>query len=171
MQITDEFVILKSEKEQEEKADEIIGLWIFSEPPPNSTAETRKINAEVIKECATHAGKSLELAKESLAAQHQQHQQSVPMGRQISLKELFGQQRAQDDAFGQAYPGTDMSAEGAMMNGGGPGGMNWSHNPAVQAPVVPSPGQLPSAAAQAMNQPGPNVLTDLFRRAGLVNQN
>jgi hypothetical protein len=177
VQITDEFVILKSEKEEhekEEKADEIIGLWIFSEPPPNSTAETRKINAEVIKECATHAGKSLELAKESLAAAQQQqhhHQQSVPMGRQISLKELFGQQRAQDDAFGQPYLGTDMSAEAAMMNGAGAGGMNWSHNPAVQAPVVPSPGQLPSAAAQAMNQPGPNVLTDLFRRAGLVDQN
>jgi len=176
VQITDEFVILKSEKEQEEeeeeeaKSDEIIGLWIFSEPPPNSTAETRKINAEVIKECATHAGKSLELAKESLAAQQQQ-QQSVPMGRQISLKELFGQQRAQDDGFGQPYSdtsGVDWSAEAAMMDGGG--GMNWSHNPAVQAPIVPSPGQLPSAAAQAMNQPGPNVLTDLFRRAGLVNQ-
>jgi hypothetical protein len=165
VQITDEFVILKSEKEE---SDEIIGLWIFSEPPPNSTAETRKINAEVIKECATHAGKSLALAKESLAAQQQQ--QSVPMGRQISLKELFGQQRAQDDGFGQPYPsgGVDMSAEAAMMNGGG---MNWSHNSAVQAPIVPSPGQLPSAAAQAMNQPRPNVLTDLFRRAGLVNQN
>jgi hypothetical protein len=178
VQITDEFVILKSEREgggqddHEAADDEIIGLWIFSEPPPNSTAETRKINAEVIKECATHAGKSLALAKESLAAA-QQHQQSVPMGRQISLKELFGQQRAQDDGFGQPYPGTsgvDMSAEAAMMNGGGAGGMNWSHNPAVQAPVVPSPGQLPSAAAQAMSQPGGNVLTDLFRRAGLVNQ-
>lgn len=171
VQITDEFVILKSERggEEEKGLDEIIGLWIFSEPPPNSTAETRKINAEVIKECATHAGKSLELAKESSAAQQQQ--QSVPMGRQISLKELFGQQRAQDDGFSQAYTGAggvDMASDAAMMNGGG---MNWSHNPAVQAPIVPSPGQLPSAAAQAMNQPGPNVLTDLFRRAGLVNQN
>lgn len=173
VQITDEFVILKSEKKEEEEgegggSDEIIGLWIFSEPPPNSTAETRKINAEVIKECATHAGKSLELAKESLAAQQQQ-QQSVPMGRQISLKELFGQQRAQDDGFSQPYTGDggfDMAAEAAMMNGGG---MNWSYNPVVQAPIVPSPGQLPSAA-QAMNQPGPNVLSDLFRRAGLVNQ-
>lgn len=171
VQITDEFVILKSEKD--EKSDEIIGLWIFSEPPPNSTAETRKINAEVIKECATHAGKSLELAKESLAAQQQQ-QQSVPMGRQISLKDLFGQQRALDDGFEQPYPGArgvDMSAEAAMMNGGGAGGMNWSHNPAVQAPIVSSLGQVPSTAAQAMNQPGPNVLTDLFMRAGLVNQN
>ncbi|EEA29003.1 hypothetical protein TMatcc_002637 [Talaromyces marneffei ATCC 18224] len=171
VQLTDEFVILKSEKEA---TDEIIGLWIFSEPPPNSTAETRKINAEVIKECATHAGKSLALAKEILAAQQhqqqQQQQQSVPMGRQISLKELFGQQRAQDDGFSQPYPGAggvDMSAE-AATNGEG---TNWGHNPAVQAPIVPSPGQLPSAAAQAMNQPGGNILTDLFRRAGLVNQN
>lgn len=173
VQITDEFVILKSEKEAAAEAvDEIIGLWIFSEPPPNSTAETRKINAEVIKECATHAGKSLALAKEISAAQQQQ--QSVPMGRQISLTELFGQQRAQDDGFSQPYAGgagVDMSAQAPMMIMNGAGEMNWSHNPGVQAPVVPSPGQLPSATSQPMNQPAPNVLTDLFRKAGLVNQN
>lgn len=166
VQITDEFLILKSEKEEE--SEEIIGLWIFSEPPPNSTAETRKINAEVIKECATHAGKSLELAKERQAAQQQQ---SVPMGRQISLKELFGQQRTQDHGFREPYAGAggvDMSAEAAMINGGG---ISWSHNPAVQASIVPPPEQLPPAAAQTINQSGPNVLTDLFRRAGLVDQN
>ncbi|EED12903.1 decapping enzyme Dcp1, putative [Talaromyces stipitatus ATCC 10500] len=167
VQITDEFVILKSEKNLDDgrdATDEIIGLWIFSEPPPNSTAETRKINAEVIKECATHAGRSMALAKESVAAA----QQSVQMGRQISLQELFSQQRAQDDGLNR--PHITSSAEAGMMNGAG--GMNWSHNPAVQPPIVPSPGQLPSAVAQAMNrQSSGDVLTNLFRRAGLVNQN
>jgi Dcp1-like decapping family len=161
VEITDEFVILKADRESEVSginnnnnnnnngSEHIIGLWIFSEPAPNSTAETRKINAEVIKECATHAGRSMELAREATQQQQQQQQAyaSVPMGRQISLKELFGQQRAQDDA------------PGGMPNGG----TAWGH-------AAPSADQLPTSTAQAMSQPAGNVLTDLFLRAGLVNQ-
>lgn len=180
VEITDEFVILKADGDddltrqhddeagEEASSSQIIGLWIFSEPPPNSTAETRKINAEVIKECATHAGRSLALAKESMAASQQQQPQqqayaSVPMGRQISLKELFGQQRAQDDGFQQTPSGVGESnypMSAVLPNGGGQGaGMAWGHG----QPLAPN-------AGQATNQPGGNVLTDLFLRAGLVNQ-
>ncbi|OXV06942.1 hypothetical protein Egran_05292 [Elaphomyces granulatus] len=109
VELTEEYVILKIDDNDVEDSDElgggrqsgIYGLWIYSEPPPNSTSETRSINAQVIKECAVHAGRSVTLARER---DHQNgHPQpsfsSVPMGRQISLKELFGQQRAQDDEW------------------------------------------------------------------------
>lgn len=173
VQITDEFIILKSEKtntgsRNPNEADEIIGLWIFSEPAPSSTAETRKINAEVIKECATHAGKSLALAKESLAAAQQQQQNHVPMARQMSLKELFGQQRAQDDAFihtPDVNTATTMPVGDTMLNNGEAAPI-WNQ---LRAPAqISSQEQLPSQVGG--NQPGANVLTDLFRRAGLVNQ-
>ena len=130
----------------------IYGLWIYSEPPPNSTAETRTINAQVIHECAVHAGQSLKLARErqeaarqnglhlaaaataSTAAPVDEVQSSVPMGRQISLKDLFGQQRAQDDG--------------------------WSVRAHSLAPMAPPPPM----------QPSQDVLGDLFRRAGLAYQ-
>ncbi|OKL57789.1 hypothetical protein UA08_07024 [Talaromyces atroroseus] len=177
VEITDEFVILKADQGSEvsgisttnnnngPSSSHIIGLWIFSEPPPNSTAETRKINAEVIKECATHAGRSMELARESMAAIQQQQQQaysSVPMGRQISLKELFGQQRAQDDGFSHNLAGGGSGTE-MLPNGEVGGGMAWGH-------AAPPADQLPTSTAQVMHQPAGNVLTDLFLRAGLVNQ-
>ena len=134
----------------------IYGLWIYSEPPPNSTAETRTINAQVIRECAVHAGQSLKLAREreEAARQNGMHlaaaaatadpvheaQASVAMGRQISLKDLFGQQRAQDD--------------------------EWS----VKAHSL-APGEMPQPPG-SFGQPGPrqDVLGDLFRRAGLAYQ-
>lgn len=139
----------------------IYGLWIYSEPPPNSTAETRTINAQMIRECAVHAGHSRKLAQERLEAMRQNGlhvaaaaastqarplegmQSSVPMGRQISLKDLFGQQRAQDDG--------------------------WS----VRAHHLGPGEQQPPAAYQGMAQPPPppsqsDVLGNLFRRAGLA---
>jgi hypothetical protein len=117
VEITDEFVILKSDAKtagfnpddnnnnNNAGTGKIYGLWIYSEPPPNSTAETRKINAQVIKECAIHAGQSLLLAREKMAAE-------------------------QHNGFQQP----------------------------AQPPAPPPPG-------------GGDVLGDLFRRAGLVQQN
>lgn len=135
----------------------IYGLWIYSEPPPNSTAETRAINAQVIRECAVHAGQSLKHARERQEAARQnglhvaaaaaaataapvdEIQASVPMGRQISLKDLFGQQRAQDD--------------------------EWS----VKAhSLAPGEMQYPPMPPPPVAQPGQDVLGDLFRRAGLA---
>lgn len=136
----------------------IYGLWIYSEPPPNSTAETRTLNAQMIRECATHAGHSLKLARERWEADQQngmhvaaqaasataapvdEVQSSVAMGRQISLKDLFGQQRAQDD-------GWSVHAHS----------MGW--NPQQQQPTRPAPAQPP--------YPQQDILGDLFRKAGL----
>lgn len=136
----------------------IYGLWIYSEPPPNSTAEIRSLNAQVIRECAVHAGQSLKHAREAQEAARQnglhlaaaaaaskadpvdEAQSSVPMGRQISLKDLFGQQRAQDDEW--SVKAHSLAPE--------------MQRPGMQNPSMPGPG------------PRQDVLGDLFRRADLA---
>lgn len=178
VEITEEYVILKVDDDSGLGVDNnngmngksadlrIYGLWIYSEPPPNSTAETRSINAQVIRECAIHAGQSLKLARERLEATRQnglhaaaaaaastadpveEVQSSVAMGRQVSLRDLFGQQRAQDDGWS------------TTAHHAGPQG--W-----------PQPGMgVPMAQPQPQPQPQPqqDVLGDLFRRAGLAYQ-
>ncbi|RAL02131.1 Dcp1 family protein [Aspergillus ibericus CBS 121593] len=187
VEITEEYIILKSDYDPDNLETggaagngtneaskpgnnstnvRIYGLWIYSEPPPNSTAETRTINAQMIRECATHAGQSMRLARERLEATHQnglhaaaaaataasvtapplqEVQSSVPMGRQISLKDLFGQQRTQDDEW---------SVRAHQL---GPG--EWQQPPAAG---MPSAGAAPA--------PQQDVLGDLFRRAGLAYQ-
>lgn len=146
----------------------IYGIWIYSEPPPNSTAQTRAINAQMIRECAVHAGQSLRIARERLeayrqnglhmaaeaatatAAPLQEVQSSVPMGRQVSLKDLFGQQRAQDD-------GWTTRAHHLNLNMG-----DWQQPPPQLPPV--------EMAAAYPQQQQPDVLGDLFRKAGLAYQ-
>lgn len=177
VELTDEYVILKADDSSEDSGGggggnnsgnnnannaRIYGLWIYSEPPPNSTAETRAINAQMIKECAVHAGESLKLARERLEAERQiglhaaaaaaaapdGAYSSVPMSRQISLKELFGQQRAQDDGW--------------SVKAHSPGPVETQQN-------SPWPQQHPQtqAAPAAARQ---DVLGELFRRAGVAYQ-
>lgn len=103
------------------------GLWIFSEPE-TSTAHAREINAHIILECARRAEASQQIAaraeeeddeeegeeeeeedveeatnqydaEEDLAPEDDTEAESVPMGRQLSLRELFGQQREQDSGW------------------------------------------------------------------------
>lgn len=176
VELTEEYVILKSDSNPEldtggimgtnaagaaaqngarnnPKDVKIYGLWIYSEPPPKSTAEARTINARVIRECAVHAGRSLKLARERQEASRQNGmhiaaaatttaappvEPGVPMGRQISLKDLFGQQRVQD---------AEWSVNAHNL---GPG--------EAQQPPMPAP------------PPKPDVLGDLFRKAGLAYQ-
>ena len=54
VEVTEEYVILQN---REENGDEpqIIGLWIFAEQLPSSTANARIANAHIIKACATQA--------------------------------------------------------------------------------------------------------------------
>ena len=131
VEVTEEYVILQvtdepsdalqDGDEKQEQEPNIIGLWIFSEPPPSSTAQARLLNAQIIQECAKQAEISREAAEEALA-QARQHQAppqpangngqaeiyesdsqngplSTEMGRQVSLRQLFGQQREDDDAW------------------------------------------------------------------------
>jgi hypothetical protein len=91
VEITEEYVILKDEDE-----DKIWGVWIFSEPAPASTSESRRINAGVIKECAARA--------EAGRSKGQSATVGEAMGRQLSLRELFGQQRVEDQENGREGP-------------------------------------------------------------------
>ena len=149
----------------------IYGLWIYSEPPPNSTAETRTLNARIIKECAVHAGQSLKFARETLEAAHQtdlrvaaavtnattapteevQGAAGVPMGRQISLQDLFGRQRAVDDEWS------------VRAHNLGPGELNQQDQMQMQM-------HAPAIASGPPPGPKQDVLGDLFRRAGLAYQ-
>ncbi|KAM5442759.1 hypothetical protein MferCBS31731_002144 [Microsporum ferrugineum] len=188
IEITEEYVILKVDEhnrgpETQEKGAivtspgqkaMIYGIWIFSEPPPSSTADARSINAQVIKECAVHAGESRKLAEERLAAERNrtatqqnmytgdtgngEHAQGgIPMGRQISLKELFGQQRAQDDEW-------SVKVHSPVPGNEGPPTMPFppsSHQP----PLPQHPGSW--GPAQPYPSTGNDVLGELFRSASM----
>ncbi|KAF2811094.1 PH domain-like protein [Mytilinidion resinicola] len=102
---TEDYIILQVTTDD---APKIYGLWIFSEPPPSSTANMRTMTAQLIEQCATEAEKSrkriemrgggptIPREEEETA---DEEEESVPMGRQLSLRELFGQQRAQDSGW------------------------------------------------------------------------
>ncbi|KAF2008808.1 PH domain-like protein [Aaosphaeria arxii CBS 175.79] len=122
VEITDEYLILQG--------DQIYGLWIFSEPPPSSTANARVETANKILALAQQAAANKEpedvSATEGFAAS-ESAEESIPMGRQLSLRELFGQQRESDAAWSvhnhhsQAPAPQPMSNSGFMpsMNAGG----------------------------------------------------
>ncbi|KAF9694948.1 hypothetical protein EKO04_007159 [Ascochyta lentis] len=98
MEFTDPYVILQG-------GDQVYGIWVFADPPPASTANCRIETADKIMKAAERArlsreGKELE-GKNGVhqASEHVEAATSAPMGRQLSLRELFGQQRQQDAAF------------------------------------------------------------------------
>ena len=132
VEITEEYVILQVSTEapkptqdgtgKQDQGPDIIGLWIFSEPPPSSTAEARVLNAQIIQECAKQAYVSRIAAENALREARQRQSleapstengpeeeyedsgqeevaSATPMGRQLSLRQLFGQQRQDDDAW------------------------------------------------------------------------
>ncbi|EUC33530.1 hypothetical protein COCVIDRAFT_34906 [Bipolaris victoriae FI3] len=86
MEISDPYVIIQGEQ--------VYGIWIFADPPPSSTANCRQETAAKMMAVADRA-------KASRAALHGSPDavSSTPMGRQLSLRELFGQQREQDADF------------------------------------------------------------------------
>lgn len=193
VELTDEYVIVRQNEETEveyngrgnqengmKSSDKIYGIWIYSEPPPNSTSETRTINAQQIMECAAHAGQSLKLARERLdalrqdgmhvaavaaetqTAPMQEVQASVPMGRQVSLKDLFGQQRAQDDEWSvRAHHLSPTEQQQQQQH------MQMQMQMQMQNQLGMMPPQYPP---QPQPQPQSDVLGDLFRRAGLPYQ-
>lgn len=165
VEITDEYVILQVEAE--DGTPSIYGLWIFSEPPPSSTTDTRKINADVVYQCALKAERSRAVAEEQATQaaniqsqlQHSafppaammgqaapQPDMHAPAGRQISVNDLFAQPRQQMPYF----------AEQPMHPNHGPHPTNGQHYP-TQA----SDAQLPLGGFSGQ----PDVLGQLFRNA------
>ncbi|KAI9741831.1 MAG: hypothetical protein M1834_000217 [Cirrosporium novae-zelandiae] len=108
VEITDDYVILQD-------GQSAMGIWIFSDPE-KSTAKTREINSQAIKECAERAEAS-RLAIEERERQQQLanaiHRYGSPisvqaeggaggapqMVRTLSIREMLGKQREEDDAW------------------------------------------------------------------------
>jgi hypothetical protein len=94
MEFTDPYVILQD--------DQIYGIWVFADPPPASTADCRTETANKIMQAAEKARLSRESKEQeaNVGAQQIFEDGQTPtatlMGRQLSLRELFGQQRPQD---------------------------------------------------------------------------
>lgn len=97
VEVTEEYIILQSAKDG---IPQVYGLWVFSEPPPSSTSHQRAAMAHKIQECTAR----VEMGRRPAEEHHENGddtvvEDSVLMGRQVSLKELFGQQRQNDDAW------------------------------------------------------------------------
>lgn len=104
--ISEQYIIL-----QEKAVEQIYGLWIFSEEG-TSTADARNVNAQIIQDCAVSAEQGrLAAMSQSEPTGQQEQGGSVEMGRQLSLRELFGQQRQQDDSWRSQQQHTMVSNE------------------------------------------------------------
>lgn len=162
VEITGEYVILSFKEGSEQK---IYGVYIFHDGPGTSTENAQLHNGDLMKKLADHAGASKHAAEAAAAAALTQHtnghmqeaEDSIAAqsgnapsaaGQQISLHQLFGQQRAADSA--------------------------WSVRAHEYSQAPPSAGQnvlvdlfRKGTAAQSAPPQQPDVLGDLFRRAGL----
>ena len=148
VEVTEQFVIITFNDGHEQK---IFGVFIFHDGPGTSTEHAMELNGALMKSLADHAGASrqaAEAAASAALAEHtnghlreaeqalQDHQVKAPgAGQQVSLLQLFGQQRANDAAFSVRAHEFDGQAQ-------------------------------PSVQPISQQQP-PDVLGDLFRRAGL----
>jgi len=154
--ITDDYVIISSRQDHEQK---IYGVFIFSEGPGTSTEHTRTANAELMKTLAGLAGASKKAGEDAAAAANAVHTHShmhqaelvipdgVPAaGQQISLLQLFGQQRTNDASF---------SVRAHQLDGAG------------EMSAQPDFNRAQTQALQAQPPQQQDVLGDLFRRAGL----
>lgn len=157
VELTDDYIIVTSDVSGQPTAS---GIWVFSEGPGSSTAVTRDLIAQLVRERAVQAGQSRKAAE---AAQNKGNRNGHPLhesgdvfvspsGRHLSLQEMFGQQRKDDD--------------------------EWSVK--MHSPDVGQPPPLPSRTSrQAQQGPQPvlqphqqqtlpqNHLRDLFMKAGL----
>ncbi|GME38201.1 Decapping enzyme [Neofusicoccum parvum] len=100
VELTDDFIICQDRSTTTDY--NIHGLWIFSEPAPSSTARARELTGEMIKSCASMAENSRRTLEAIERAENQSSEDeltSVAMGRQLSLRQLFGKQREMDAGF------------------------------------------------------------------------
>jgi Dcp1-like decapping family len=159
VEFADPFVIVSF---KDGHAQKINGIFIFSEGVGTSTEQTRTLNVELMKQLAIQSGLSRKAAEAAAAQATANHtighmreaesavdsaQAGAPMDRQISLQELFGQQRADDASWSVRVH----SADGVSQ----------------QRPPMPFDGSMDSRSGPQPSLPQQNVLGDLFRRAGV----
>ena len=182
VEITEEYVIISYKEGYEQK---IKGIFIFSEGPGTSTEHTRAYNGDLMKKLAVQAGLSRKAAEaaasEATAAHTNGHMHeaevaadspiAVPMGRQISLQQLFGQQRADDASFSvrnhspqsaaHDVPRQDLHTERYARS---------RQAPSLPQPVLQQPETQNEGTGSGNAQPPPqqpDILLDLFRNAGM----
>ncbi|MCJ1386036.1 hypothetical protein MMC17_009161 [Xylographa soralifera] len=154
VEVTEEYIILNS---THDGVPHVYGLWVFSEPPPSSTSHHRTAIAYKIQECAARIEASRRPNLEQIESGHDDYvDEEVPMGRQLSLKEMFGQQRQQDDAWSirSHSPRRPWTQYGTTLD-----------PDFVRTPQIHAPPHSPAVSAQSNGQ-GRDVLLDMFRRAG-----
>lgn len=135
VEVTDDYVILQSQ--HDDGSLQIFGLWIFTEPPPSSTAHAREINGEMIKQVAALVDNSRKTL-EAMNNESSDEPDSVPMGRQLSLRELFGKQREADAGFSIHHHETPHIPEASTL------------------PAIPNYPQSQVQATQPAQQPAAN---------------
>jgi hypothetical protein len=154
VEFTEEYIILNT---MIESLPKIYGLWIFSEPPPSSTAHHREAMAYKVQECLEKVIMGRGRVEEQTPMGFEEEvEDSIPMGRQLSLKELFGQQRQQDDAWSVR----SHSPQRAPIQFVNSADTDFFHNPQRHARA-----HSPAVSAQSSGQ-GRDNLIDLFRKAG-----
>ena len=204
VEITEEYVILQSSASTSSPSSSaegvadgagsspaVYGLWVFSEPAPSSTAHHRANMALRIQQCAelVEQGRRGPGQEEELDGQGEAYnghdadveeeeddeEMAVPMGRQLSLKELLGQQRQRDDAWSVRSHSPSRSASRRAQASQSP----------PQMPPAPAQPQFvttadtdffrggsrsraapPSPAVSAESTGQRQKLLDLFRKAG-----
>jgi len=156
VEITGDYIIISFKEAHEQK---IYGVYIFHDVPGSSTEHAQTLNGELMKSLANHAGASRQAAEAAASAAVAQHtnghmqqaeytlhkqQANAPTpGQQISLHQLFGQQRAADAGWSVRAHNLDGSQQ--------------------QAPMGSQQDQSPPQSRFQQ----PDTLGDLFRRAGL----
>jgi hypothetical protein len=157
VEVGEEFVFLRVNSDEDRDRDEegmegegqkSYGLWIFSEDG-TSTADTRAVIGNVIVQCAASAQESRERAQTGQNGHGDENvfagggeNVGTEMGRQMSLKEIFGAQRAMDD--------------------------EWSVK--VHSPETLTARVAEASGSSSQEQQGRDVLGDLFRRATVGQQ-
>ena len=150
VEITEEYVILQSERDG---VPQVHGLWVFCEPPPASTSQQREATARKIQECAARGELGRKLVEEQQAST--QAQTDNAMSRSLSLRELFGQQRNQDENWAVTEQNHQACYQSVSNSNAIIG-----HNTALRE-------QTPSPAVSAQSiQPRQIDLLSIFRSTG-----
>ncbi|KAI9841492.1 MAG: hypothetical protein M1837_000653 [Sclerophora amabilis] len=171
VEVTQGYVILKVN--DEDQVPRVYGIWIFAESPTSSTANVPAITAQIIQDCAVQAETSRRLVEQRQAGRVQQPVgpangglASEPMGRQLSLRELFGHQRGQESelstkAHSPPMPSTHFvpSADTDFFRST----VRPSQSQTQQQAKSQGPGPTQKGGA---NELKPDSLLELFRKAG-----
>jgi Dcp1-like decapping family len=164
VEVTNEYIIVTSNVSGQPTAS---GIWVFSEGPGSSTAITRDLIAHFVKDRAVQAGLSRKAAENAQrqgngtgpSVHHLEDSFTTPMGRQLSLQELFGQQRQEDDEWSVKMHSPDASQPPSLP-------MRATRQ-AQQGPQPVFQQQQQQQSIPLPSQAPQSHLRDLFMKAGL----